>query len=114
MTRSPGAWPPPGCRARRSPRTARPRRWCGGSVPTRPTRYRTCARSSRPGRVLVCSDGVFRYRPEAAELAELMPDKPPLDTARDLVAFALDQGGHDNITAVVLTYPPGAEEDIKT
>jgi len=61
-----------------------------------------------PGRVLVCSDGVFRYRPEAAELAKITPAKSPLDTARDLVSFALDQGGHDNITAVVLTYPPAS------
>ncbi len=88
-------------------------RWLGADAPDAVPHLRAF-QPPGPGRVLVCSDGVFRYRPEAAELAELMPDKPPLDTARDLVAFALDQGGHDNITAVVLTYPPGAEEDIET
>jgi PPM family protein phosphatase len=62
-----------------------------------------------PGRVLVCSDGVFRYRPAATDLAAVTPAKPPLDTARDLVAFALEQGGHDNITAIVLPFPPSGD-----
>jgi serine/threonine protein phosphatase PrpC len=59
-----------------------------------------------PGRVLVCSDGLFRYRPAAADLAEVTPAKSPLDTARELVTFALDEGGHDNVTVIVLSYPP--------
>jgi serine/threonine protein phosphatase PrpC len=59
-----------------------------------------------PGRVLVCSDGVFRYWPAAADLAATTPAKAPLDTAAELVRLALGQGGHDNITAVVLPYPP--------
>jgi serine/threonine protein phosphatase PrpC len=59
-----------------------------------------------PGRVLVCSDGLFRYRPAAADLAAVTPAKPPLDTARELVSFALDEGGHDNVTVIVLSYPP--------
>jgi serine/threonine protein phosphatase PrpC len=54
----------------------------------------------------VCSDGVFRYRSAAADLARVTPAKSPLDTARDLVTFAVEQGGHDNITAIVLPYPP--------
>jgi len=83
-------------------------RWLGADAPDSAPHVRMY-QPDGPGRVLVCSDGVFRYRPEAAELAAITPDKSPLDTARDLVAFALDQGGHDNITAVVLTYPPAEE-----
>jgi len=80
-------------------------RWLGADAPDATPHLRTLTPTG-PGRVLVLSDGVFRYRPEAAALAAVTPDKPPLETARDLVAFALDAGGHDNITAVVLTYPP--------
>ncbi len=88
-------------------------RWLGADSPDATPHVRTLTPTG-PGRVLVLSDGVFRYRPEAADLAELTPAKAPLDTARDLVAFALDQGGHDNITAIVLTYPPQVEEDTIT
>ena len=86
-------------------------RWMGADAPDSTPHLRSLT-PDRPGRVLVLSDGVFRYRPDAAELAAITPDKPPMDTARDLVAFALDQGGHDNITAVVMSYPPRAEEDV--
>jgi serine/threonine protein phosphatase PrpC len=67
-----------------------------------------------PGRVLVCSDGVFRYRPDARDLAAVTPAKAPLDTARDLVAFAVEQGGHDNITAILLPYPPDGSPRLGT
>jgi serine/threonine protein phosphatase PrpC len=85
-------------------------RWMGADAPDSTPHLRSL-HPDGPGRVLVLSDGVFRYRRDAAELATVTPDKPPMDTARDLVAFALDQGGHDNITAVVMSYPPRAEED---
>jgi PPM family protein phosphatase len=81
-------------------------RWLGADSTDNAARLATFSPSG-PGRVLVCSDGVFRYRPAATDLAAIVPDKSPLDTARDLVAFALEQGGHDNITAVVLPFPPG-------
>ncbi len=67
-----------------------------------------------PGRVIVCSDGLFRYRPEAAELAGAAPPRTPpatpLDTARDLVRLALDAGGGDNVTVVLLPFPPPLED----
>ena len=80
-------------------------RWLGADATDTEARTATLTPDG-PGRVLVCSDGVFRYRPAAPDLAAVTPDKSPLDTARDLVAFAVEQGGHDNITAVVLPYPP--------
>jgi serine/threonine protein phosphatase PrpC len=87
-------------------------RWMGADAPDTTPHLRTLTPSG-PGRVLVLSDGVFRYRPDAPDLAAITPDKPPMDTARDLVAFALDQGGHDNITAVVIMFnAPQAEEEI--
>ena len=85
-------------------------RWLGADAPdTAPhlvTRHPT-----GPGRVLVCSDGLFRYRPAAADLAAITPAKSPVQTARDLVDFANGEGGQDNITAVILSYPPAVLAD---
>jgi serine/threonine protein phosphatase PrpC len=61
------------------------------------------------GVVLVCSDGLWNYRSEAAGLAELaLPAalSDPLGTAASLVKFALDAGGVDNITVVLIPFPP--------
>jgi serine/threonine protein phosphatase PrpC len=61
-----------------------------------------------PGVLLVCSDGLWNYLPEAAELARLaLPQAmtDPLGAANDMVRFAVDAGGADNITAVLIPYP---------
>jgi serine/threonine protein phosphatase PrpC/ribosomal protein L32 len=59
-----------------------------------------------PGMVLLCSDGLWNYLPEPADLTARLPeDGPPLTVATELTAAALDAGGHDNITVVVIPYP---------
>jgi len=61
------------------------------------------------GVVLICSDGLWNYRPEAAGLAELaLPAAvtDPLGAAAALVRFAIDAGGADNVTAVLAPFPP--------
>ncbi len=61
-----------------------------------------------PGVLMVCSDGLWNYLPEAADLAELaMPaaQTDPLGAAVHLVQFAIDAGGADNITVVLIPYP---------
>jgi serine/threonine protein phosphatase PrpC len=61
-----------------------------------------------PGVLLVCSDGLWNYLPEAAELARLALPRAltdPLGAANDMVRFAVDAGGADNITAVLIPYP---------
>jgi serine/threonine protein phosphatase PrpC len=63
------------------------------------------------GVVLVCSDGLWNYRPDAAGLAELaLPGalSDPLGTAASMVKFALDAGGVDNITVVLIPFPPAS------
>jgi serine/threonine protein phosphatase PrpC len=59
-----------------------------------------------PGRVLLCSDGLWNYASTADELAALLVELPApatsLDVARHLVDFARNSGGHDNITVVIL------------
>jgi serine/threonine protein phosphatase PrpC len=62
-----------------------------------------------PGVVLVCSDGLWNYQPDAAGLAaRALPValSKPLDAARTLVGFALKAGGHDNVTVVIAPFPP--------
>ena len=64
-----------------------------------------------PGVVLVCSDGLWNYQPDAAGLAELaLPAArtDPLGAATALIKFALDAGGADNITVVLAPLPLGA------
>ena len=60
------------------------------------------------GVLLVCSDGLWNYLPEAAELARLALPRAltdPLGAANDMVGFAVDAGGADNITAILIPYP---------
>ena len=62
---------------------------------------------SEPGWLILCTDGLWNYAPEAPELAgwvrRLAPaDAGALDLCRALVAEALRQGGRDNVTVVAL------------
>ncbi|CAL9466417.1 hypothetical protein SUDANB121_02757 [Nocardiopsis dassonvillei] len=62
-----------------------------------------------PGAVLLCSDGLWNYYPEAQALAEAVPGAGarPLEAARTYVRLALEGGGKDNITVVVVPVPTG-------
>jgi serine/threonine protein phosphatase PrpC len=66
---------------------------------------------SRPinalGTLVLCTDGLWNYAPVTKDFAELVhasatPGKDALGRARELVQFALDRGGHDNITVALL------------
>ena len=61
-----------------------------------------------PGAVLICSDGLWNYIPDAENLAAAVPAavEAPLPSARFLVQVALDAGGHDNITVVLIPFLP--------
>lgn len=83
-------------------------RWLGADLPE-PQAHIEQFTPSGPGVLLMCSDGLWNYRPEAAELAAMaMPAAltRPLDAAADLAKFALDSGGLDNITVVIIPFPP--------
>jgi serine/threonine protein phosphatase PrpC len=59
------------------------------------------------GVLLVCSDGLWNYLPEAADLAGLALPRALTDAlgaAADMVQFAVDAGGADNITVVLIPY----------
>jgi len=86
-------------------------RWLGADLPD-PQAHVEQFSPTGPGVLLLCSDGLWNYRPEAAELAALaMPAAltRPLAAATDLTRFALDSGGFDNITVVIIPFPPRPE-----
>lgn len=64
-----------------------------------------------PGRVIVCSDGLYRYVPRPDQLADATPTGTPIEVASALVRLALQAGGQDNVTVVVLPYPPEVQVD---
>jgi serine/threonine protein phosphatase PrpC len=82
-------------------------RWLGADL-AEPQPHGVRFEPPGPGVVLVCSDGLWNYRPDTVGLAELaLPDAltDPLGTASELVKFALDAGGMDNITVVLVPFP---------
>jgi serine/threonine protein phosphatase PrpC len=78
--------------------------WLGGGDADRAPHVERYAPSGA-GVLLVCSDGLWNYLPGAEDLAELALPKAltdPLGAAVDMVKFALDAGGADNITVTVI------------
>jgi serine/threonine protein phosphatase PrpC len=62
----------------------------------------------RPGVVVVCTDGLWNYAESAEEMAAAVPPDAlvrPLHSAQHLVGYALDGGGHDNVTVAVVPFP---------
>ena len=85
------------------PRAQSITRWLGAdAVISTPTIQET--EHDPGGRLLVCSDGLWKYLPAesdvAAKIVELALDDPS-QLAEELVAFALERGGHDNTTVVI-------------
>ena len=88
-------------------------RWLGADDGARPPHVqRFClsdlATQTRAGVLMLCSDGLWNYMPEAAGLAALaMPEAltDPIGAAGELVRFALDAGGADNITVALIPVP---------
>ena len=82
-------------------------RWLGADLPD-PEPHIVHVQVNGPGVVLVCSDGLWNYQPEAASLASLIsvPEalEAPLDAAATLVKFAVEASGMDNITVALLPF----------
>ena len=91
-------------------------RWLGAEAADLagdPARAPHVEQYSPPGKgvLLACSDGLWNYLPDAADLAGLALPKAlddPLGAAVDMVQFAVDAGGADNITVVLIPYPARA------
>jgi serine/threonine protein phosphatase PrpC len=92
--------------ATRDPRAHVITAWLGDDAPDDPVEVLTF-HAARPGHLVLCSDGLWNYTPEPADLAALIPttgdgSATPLDVARRLVEHALGAGGRDNITVAVV------------
>ncbi|MCF2526168.1 PP2C family protein-serine/threonine phosphatase [Yinghuangia soli] len=68
-------------------------------------------RPNTPGAVLLCSDGLWNYVQAAQTLSAFaLPYglAQPVRAARALTDYALQSGGADNITVVLVPFPPAA------
>jgi serine/threonine protein phosphatase PrpC len=83
-------------------------RWLGADAETIDPHVAAIQPAS-PGVLLLCSDGLWNYEPAAEGMRRLAGATPfpDLSGAADaLVAFALEAGGHDNVTVVLSAVPP--------
>lgn len=90
--------------AMRDPRAHAITRWLGGGIAPVPGVITVAP--TAPGVLLLCTDGLWNYEPEAADLAALtlplVAEEGPRAAASALTAHALDAGGRDNITVVCI------------
>ncbi|HEX2857558.1 MAG TPA: PP2C family serine/threonine-protein phosphatase [Propionibacteriaceae bacterium] len=67
-------------------------------------------RPGGPGWLLLCSDGLWNYAPDARTLAQLLStataDASAEDASQRLVDWALAQGGRDNVTVALARWEP--------
>lgn len=83
-------------------------RWLGDTADREPAQIATLETTGR-GSLLLCSDGLWSYLWNSEELAAVVQEAgSPLGAASALTRIALDAGGRDNITAVVVTVDSGA------
>ena len=68
--------------------------WSGSSVHT--------ITAVGAGSLLLCSDGLWNYLPDAADIAQFCTDTDAAAAARALTDYALHAGGQDNITVAII------------
>ncbi|MEV6279532.1 PP2C family serine/threonine-protein phosphatase [Nocardia sp. NPDC051832] len=89
--------------AMQHPRAHHLMRWLGadsGAEPAADSCVGTFT-TTGPGVLLLCSDGLWNYRPGAGDLAAIATVAERMPAARELVEFALRSGGRDNITVAL-------------
>ena len=62
--------------------------------------------------LLLCSDGLYSMVPELTIAAVLAAVDDPLRVARRLIREAKNEGGHDNITVIVLRFDQAADDAV--
>jgi serine/threonine protein phosphatase PrpC len=92
--------------AERAPQAHAITRWFGVDAPD-PRPHTARRLLDRAGWVLVCSDGLWNYCSRAEQVRELVAvaaqrsGSDPAGLAQELVSWAKQQGGHDNITVAL-------------
>jgi PPM family protein phosphatase len=79
-------------------------RWLGADSEVKPWSESSVHTITPAGRgwLLLCSDGLWNYLPDAADIAQLCTGLDRAAAARALVEYALDAGGQDNITVAIV------------
>jgi serine/threonine protein phosphatase PrpC len=80
-------------------------RWLGadaGATPWAQSSVQAMTMSG-PGTLLLCSDGLWNYLPDAADIARVYTGGDPAARACALIEYALAAGGGDNITVAAIT-----------
>jgi serine/threonine protein phosphatase PrpC len=84
-------------------------RWLGRDAPEEELQIVTM-RPTQPGRLLLCTDGLWNYTPDAAGIVALLDALPSgaaaITAANSLADAALAAGGHDNITVTIIDVRP--------
>jgi serine/threonine protein phosphatase PrpC len=80
-------------------------RWVAADGPAGPAHVVAHA-ADRPGVLLICSDGLWNHIPHPVDLARLVDADGPPATARAMLEAALNDGGTDNTTLVVVDVAP--------
>lgn len=93
--------------AMRDPRAHAITRWLGADGP--PVPGVMTFSPTEPGVLLLCTDGLWNYEPDAAHLAAValptIAREGPRVAVTALTALALDAGGRDNVTVVCIPVP---------
>ena len=91
--------------AAKSPKAHAITRWIGADSQDDEAASVVAQTLDGPGTLLLCTDGLWNYAATIEAMAELMAsvgDRDAADVARELVRFALERGGADNVTVAVL------------
>ncbi|WP_264070580.1 PP2C family protein-serine/threonine phosphatase [Mycolicibacterium komossense] len=78
-------------------------RWLGADNDAQPWAESSVSTFTMTGAgvLLLCTDGLWNYLPDAADLVPFVDAADPAATARALTDYAVTAGGQDNITVVV-------------
>lgn len=79
-------------------------RWLGGDTESKPLSESSVQTIDvdEAGLLLLCTDGLWNYLPEATDIATVRAAAEGIDAATVLVDYALQAGGHDNVTVILI------------
>ena len=79
-------------------------RWLGADTESKPWSESSVHTITAvgPGSLLMCTDGLWNYLPDAADIGRFCTGTDATATARALTEYALQAGGQDNITVVII------------
>jgi PPM family protein phosphatase len=79
-------------------------RWLGADAESKPWSESSVQSitTAGPGSLVMCTDGLWNYLPDADDIARFCTGMHPTAAANALVDYALQAGGHDNVTVAVI------------